>query len=1062
MYNIECQIQLTEKQEISLTLTGIKKNVKTVREIITNLFESTQIKIYDKENIDQPMIYWSKTIRSDLIILVIQQIMDHHNIFTLWEKTAMFSGYFKVVYLTHESFLVSETKITEILRNEIAYVEDMVMPCEKTKNFLNDIDQFILARQDPELAIIRCKYPYKLDIKISLFGRKSVVKKAKKQLQSIINKHTIKIFPLRITTNQQDYLLENCTEQLKDLEHEYKDDCLRIRIRDKEFSAPQYLIDRIQEKIKRLFIQTSTFQYQKLGDSLQITDENYKKLNQIAQYNYCQIEKIETKAEMKAYSVPKALSPTLNISSSIIEQSNEFISSLSMRKIAILNGSIEIYLANETSSILRDVTVISSRAAAVQEGIEYLSDYGYSETKTGRKFLFYSWSPILSNDDKTNKKLIKSIEKFISSTLQNIITSFANIETVAFLTNEWENVGIQQQRPLANNLINQVKQEIETRKLNWRILFIFNNQQANFYKEFCQILIESQSEQDGFAQFSAPISIIQITVATASNFDRVKCENEINNYVQNYITANKTLSNELDVRQWDQNMINAFYKYCLDKSILPKIDLLVHTHIHLTGAMLCLKKTIEKYKLMSEIFKHKSSLRIPPPVIPRTSKPTNDRSKQMNLNAYNIYFSCCEQDQTFCNRITSYLIGEGYSVCETSSNSSQFQSFIDKCDVILISFNENYFKNKYSNMELNYAKLKGKQLLPFVIRYSSEENPWLTSLTLAELFYDVFNTEIDIEFKDDFDLEYDKLLSKLLRYTKPGVTGKIYSETAVLPKLTENKEDNEERAFGNKSIALQKVTSEQRHERETSYRKYLTKTIENEKIPTDELRESNEDLTKVINDLERILRGEDPYTELPVESYEWYGRREGNLPLDELTSYYIREFLNSVKRWLNKSTNAIRGNIIPFTPTGDINDAIFVIDQPSYSKLFEKNFLSFDHSPPNQYFSPFKSNPGSCFNHEESQDYYQKLIQCSRPINSIEAIMEDNDTAWDTVSLYHTPIDVDEDDIDIERKTLDEIKKLEKLDNPNRVWKNTRNAEKFIQQKIKNILELKELCEKST
>ncbi|CAF3631775.1 unnamed protein product [Rotaria sp. Silwood1] len=769
MYNIECQIQLTEKQEISLTLTGIKKNVKTVREIITNLFESTQIKIYDKENIDQPMIYWSKTIRSDLIILVIQQIMDHHNIFTLWEKTAMFSGYFKVVYLTHESFLVSETKITEILRNEIAYVEDIVMPCEKTKNFLNDIDQFILARQDPELAIIRCKYPYKLDIKISLFGRKSVVKKAKKQLQSIINKHTIKIFPLRITTNQQDYLLENCTEQLKDLEHEYKDDCLRIRIRDKEFSAPQYLIDRIQEKIKRLFIQTSTFQYQKLGDSLQITDENYKKLNQIAQYNYCRIEKIETKAEMKAYSVPKALSPTLNISSSIIEQSNEFISSLSMRKIAILNGSIEIYLANETSSIL----------------------------------------------------------------------------------------------------------------------------------------------------------------------------------------------------------------------------------------------------LMSEIFKHKSSLRIPPPVIPRTSKPTNDRSKQMNLNAYNIYFSCCEQDQTFCNRITSYLIGEGYSVCETSSNSSQFQSFIDKCDVILISFNENYFKNKYSNMELNYAKLKGKQLLPF------------------------------------------------LRYTKPGVTGKIYSETAVLPKLTENKEDNEERAFGNKSIALQKVTSEQRHERETSYRKYLTKTIENEKIPTDELRESSEDLTKVINDLERTLR-EDPYTELPVESYEWYGRREGNLPLDELTSYYIREFLNSVKRWLNKSTNAIRGNIIPFTPTGDINDAIFVIDQPSYSKLFEKNFLSFDHSPPNQYFSPFKSNPGSCFNHEESQDYYQKLIQSSRPINSIEAIMEDNDTAWDTVSLYHTPIDVDEDDIDIERKTLDEIKKLEKLDNPNRVWKNTRNAEKFIQQKIKNILELKELCEKST
>lgn len=148
------------------------------------------------------MIYWSQHITSDSIISVIQQIMDHHNIFTRWEKTTMFYGHFKVVYFTHQSFTTTETYITQILNNEIEYIENIVMPNEKTKNLLKDIHQFISNKQNLELAIIYCKYPYKLEIKISLFGRKNLVKKTKKQLQSIINKHTINTFRLKIKSHE--------------------------------------------------------------------------------------------------------------------------------------------------------------------------------------------------------------------------------------------------------------------------------------------------------------------------------------------------------------------------------------------------------------------------------------------------------------------------------------------------------------------------------------------------------------------------------------------------------------------------------------------------------------------------------------------------------------------------------------------------------------------------------------------------------------------------------------------------------------------------------------------
>ena len=76
-----------------------------------------------------------------------------------------------------------------------------------------------------------------------------------------------------------------------------------------------------------------------------------KEFNEIAKRHYCRIVEIEAKLDTKIYSIPKALSPTSSASTLIMQQSNEFYSSLSMRRIVVLNGSIEIYLTNQSSSI---------------------------------------------------------------------------------------------------------------------------------------------------------------------------------------------------------------------------------------------------------------------------------------------------------------------------------------------------------------------------------------------------------------------------------------------------------------------------------------------------------------------------------------------------------------------------------------------------------------------------------------------------------------------------------------------------------------------------------------
>lgn len=171
--------------------------------------------------------------------------------------------------------------------------------------------------------------------------------------------------------------------------------------------------------------------------------------------------------------------------------------------------------------------------------------------------------------------------------------------------------------------------------------------------------------------------------------------------------------------------------------------------------------------------------------------------------------------------------------------------------------------------------------------------------------------------------------------------------------------------------------------------------------------------------------------------------------------------LGCIKRWLQKAPNVIRETIPPFTPTGDINDAIFIIHRSENDKPFERIYEPFDHSPPDKYFSFINFSSNSYFTNEQSHDYYQKLIESTKPIDDMKTIIEDDETVWDTVSLFQVNNEDEEDDIDNELKTHEEIRKLEELDNPNHIWKKPRCSKAFIEQKIRNILELKELCEKS-
>ncbi|CAF3303678.1 unnamed protein product [Rotaria socialis] len=1022
-YGITCSIE-SEQKKIILTLVGTKHQVKNGCGDIIILFESTQTKIYNSESVDRKAIYWSKHIFSDATISVIQQIMNNEKLFTVWEKSEMFSGFYKVVYFTHESFAASEESITQILNREIAFVEYIKMPNEKTKTFLDEIEQFIITAKQPELAVIRCKYPFKMEINVSLFGRKKLVKTVKKQIELLVKKHTVKSFGIKMTPAQHIYLVDNYLQRFKDIENDYKNDNVKIRIRQKEFYAPQYLIETIKQHINELICHTTTCIIQTMENSISLTDDEKTQLIEIAKRYYCSIERIESNTEVQICSIPIALTKTSSTSTAMIQQSKAFCSSLSVKKISVLNSSIEVYTADHSMpllvsksvvvtstcilSIQEDVIVVSTDAGAIQERIECVHKNGFYGTSFGRKVILCHWQHLTRTNCKTGTELKRLVTKFISIIAKSITADCPDAEKIAFLTHEWENFGNETQ--FAEEFIFELKRVLEKTKPRWRLLFMFNHEQNQLCEAFFQAMIRLQSDEDGFAQFSCPLS---------------------------------------------------------KKRVLLQLDLKTF-QLSLTGSAKNVEKAIEKYKLMSEILILKSSTRSLSLSKPGSSTVEKKQSDSDNHSSYNIAFSYCKQDKIVCRQITTFLSGEGYSLCHSSFNRSLSYQQIERSDVLLIYFSETYTKDVHCMSDLNYAESIGKQIIPVAVMKSmhqeTEENTWLQSVTNAQLFYDLFDTEIEIEFEDDFDMECDKLLATLLRHTKPGVTGQLYPQaTSIMSETKQMNTINEQVTFGHVSMKLQNVTDEQREEGERTYRIRLKQRMEKEKIPSDEVDVLICELKLVMDDLNAILRGENPDSAVELSPRDRYSYRRKDIQYSKVLTHAI---LNCIKRWLKKAPNYMKKNVAPFTPTGDINDATFRLYESTNHDWWKPDYEPFATLPPQDYFSLPKSNPGSWFTAEQAQDCFQLLIKHDRAVNTMNMKLDNNETAWDTVSISEVDSENatnEEDDIDDQWKTPEEIKKIQELDNPKRRWKRKNQfTEAFMRQKLQNIIEFQQLCDRQT
>ncbi|CAF5170553.1 unnamed protein product, partial [Rotaria magnacalcarata] len=158
---------------------------------------------------------------------------------------------------------------------------------------------------------------------------------------------------------------------------------------------------------------------------------------------------------------------------------------------------------------------------------------------------------------------------------------------------------------------------------------------------------------------------ITITLKTSRNVNINKCQNAINDYFRKHIVTKMEVNDAFNSEIWNQHMINVFYKYCVEKSVFPKIDSIDEKNggqrLELLGSASAVSEMKQRYKLLEEIIKQKASLSICTHEQIETTK-SHQLKLDISSNEYNILILSSSKDEVISNRLGARLIDEGYLV----------------------------------------------------------------------------------------------------------------------------------------------------------------------------------------------------------------------------------------------------------------------------------------------------------------------------------------------------------------------------------------------------------------
>ncbi|CAF2898904.1 unnamed protein product [Rotaria sp. Silwood2] len=390
---------------------------------------------------------------------------------------------------------------------------------------------------------------------------------------------------------------------------------------------------------------------------------------------------------------------------------------------------------------------------------------------------------------------------------------------------------------------------------------------------------------------------------------------------------------ELDgFNDWHQYLINAYYKYCSDRCILPQVG--NDQRIILKGPISSIQEAKQKYKLTVALIQEK--IRLQQSLLERSWSmstlpcPTSAlMSTAESSTCYNVMLSYCQEDSVACHHLANRLIDEGFSLwlCSNGVNDhSDTLSQMKKSNSIILCISEHYFEDEHCEIEAKYASQLRKQIIPIKIQNCTPVD-WLQQLIVNNFYFPMFGSE------NHFDLVFDKLLLEILQYTSPG----DISVNQQASDRTTTTAQNQVTLHGGKVTKLHTpLTIEQR---KLIYQMNVEHLIGLQKaeLVEDEKKIAIEKVEDIIREAENQYKQDaenNQHEQYSSSTYNSeYERRQNEIE----QQIYLDTGILSYRRWLKQASNLkTKQNIAPFTVSGDINDASF----PMLNEVLQKPNLS--------------------------------------------------------------------------------------------------------------------------
>ncbi|CAF0757202.1 unnamed protein product [Rotaria sp. Silwood1] len=403
---------------------------------------------------------------------------------------------------------------------------------------------------------------------IHLFGLTDTIKAIEKQIEEITTKYASSTVKLNLESKQINFLLEICYDELKTLETNYNDTTIIETLTNGELTAPSYVHDRIESEIMALASLCTSIDYEIQEEAFGLKAHNEcESLKNIGHQCKCQIE-IEIETTNKICEIPKALTQD--------HMSNKLTAAaIEIHKNDLAEQKVDLVVICSTSMYLRD-NILKQAGQSVNKEYEEAAKISSSEpfeTNSGnlpcRKLLFLPWEI----NQTSQEAFYQSIRNFVSKAVQHAIklhhTSIAFPSIGCGKLNVDKNI-------VANEMLTEAQTQLLSANVILQINFVILPEQIDVFEAFQAKLknLQGGHVETKDIQIQYSFTKLKITITSNSVEKQEKCKKALNNYIQQSISVREHLNQHV-LKKWTQPAINAFYKYCLDRYVVPNMDILI-------------------------------------------------------------------------------------------------------------------------------------------------------------------------------------------------------------------------------------------------------------------------------------------------------------------------------------------------------------------------------------------------------------------------------------------------------------------------------------------------------